>query len=275
MKPSCFCSYCVGRNREAGIDAQRAKQGFRELVTLIADAENDRPRPADGTVTSVLRTFYRFPEVLSWDYQWFRADEEICSQVHAIAKTRNPAIDSGRHVDHQRSSWDIFYRAATSYHEMAQNADFIKPILYHEAMGPRLRWWVLDRMNDRVLNELSLQQSLDLYYSLFGQAESERPNLGQLDAIGFGPEYVYRETSRCKLGVGDNAKGYAGIGIDIPWYIPGGMERRPSDPDVLRQAVHRAFDAGADGALASREYNEMQLSNLAAFGKAVREYEKH
>jgi hypothetical protein len=272
MKPGCFCPYCVSRNGEAGIDVERARRGFRELVSLIDDVENDRARPADGIVTSVLRTFYRFPEVLSWDYQWFRADEEICSRVHEIAKERNAAIDSGRHVDHQRSSWDIFYRAATTYGEMAENADFIKPILYHEAMGPRLRWWVLDRMKDRVLNELTLQQSLDLYYALFGQDESERPSAEQLDAVGLGPEYVYRETRRCKQGVGNNARVYSGIGIDIPWYIPGGMEPRPSDPERLKRAVRRALDAGADGVLASREYNEMRISSLTAFGDAVREW---
>jgi hypothetical protein len=270
--PSCFCPYCVSRNAKLGIDAERSKRGFAELLTLIRSLEDGRARPTDGVVATVLRTFYRYPEVLSWDHQWFRADEEVCSEVHRIAKSKNPDIDSGRHVDHQRSSWDIFYRAATTYGEMAENADFIKPILYHEAMGPRLRWWVLDRMKDRVLNELTLEQSLDLFYSLFGQDESERPSLEKLDSVGLGPEYVYRETRRCKLGVGNKARVYSGIGIDIPWYVPGGMEPRPSKPDVLQQAVLRAFDAGADGVLASREYNEMRISNLKAFGDAVREH---
>ena len=46
------------------------------------------------------------------------ADEEICSEVHQIAKQIKPHIDSGRHVDHQRSSWDLFFRSAVSYDEM-------------------------------------------------------------------------------------------------------------------------------------------------------------
>jgi hypothetical protein len=33
----------------------------------------------------------------------------------------------------------------------------------------------------------------------------------------------------------------------------------------------KSFDAGADGVLASRDYDEMQLSSLEAFGRAVRE----
>lgn len=164
-----------------------------------------------------------------------------------------------------------FYRSAISYGEMAENADFIKPIVYHEPMGPRLRWWVLERMKERVLNELTLEQSLDLFYSLFGHDSEKQPKLDELEEAGLGPEYVYRETRRCKQSVGDQAKVYAGIGIDVPWYVEDGMERRPSDPEQLEEAVQRAFAAGADGVLASREYNEMRLSGLEAFARGVRD----
>ena len=105
---------------------------------------------------------------------------------------------------------------------------------------------------------------------MFGHDPSKQPKLEDLDADGLGPEYVFRETSRCKESVGNQAKVYAGIGIDVPWYVPNGMERRPSDPDQITAAVHRAFDAGAEGVLASREYDEMRMSSLEAFGTAVR-----
>ena len=157
-----------------------------------------------------------------------------------------------------------------SYGQMAENADYIKPIVYHESMGPRLRWWVLDRVKDRISNDLSLELSLQLYYSLFGHDATKQPSVDELDRKGLGPEYVYREVLRCKQSVGDKAKVYSGIGIDIPWYVPNGMEHRPSNPEQLTAAVKRAFDAGADGVLASREYNEMRLSSLEAFGRGVR-----
>lgn len=276
ISPTCFCTYCIGRGKKRGIDAERAKTGFTQLFELmkaVASPKVKSPRSSESVLSSVMRIFYRFPEVLSWDYQWFQADEEICSEIHQIAKSAQPKIDSGRHVDHQRSSWDFFYRSAMSYEQMAKNADFIKPIVYHESMGPRLRWWVLERMKDRVLNDLTLDQSLQLFYSLFGHDAATQPKLKDLDAKGLGPEYVYRETLRCKQSVGDQARVYAGIGIDVPWYIPNGMEPRPSDPDQLTAAVRRAFDAGADGVLASREYNEMRLSSLEAFGKGVRQHQ--
>ncbi len=268
--PTCFCQYCKDRNKQHGINADRAKQGFRDLYQLVKGLEQNKPKPADGVFTMVLRIFQRFPEVLSWDYQWFQADEEIGSEIHRIVKSIQPNIESGRHIDHQRSSWDVFYRAAMPYDQIAQNADFIKPILYHETLGPRLRWWVIAEMQKRVLNELSLKQSLELYYALFHQDRKERPPLDRLDKAGLGPEYVFRETKRCKDAVRGSAKVYAGIGIDVPWYVPNGMERRPSNPETMQRAVKRAFDAGADGVLASREYIEMSLQSLKAFGSAIR-----
>ena len=279
LAPTCFCEHCVARNKGLGIDADRAKAGFARLyelmksVTALSEAgqsPRDERATADGVLSSIMRIFYQHPEVLSWDYQWFQADEEICSEIHRLAKSIRPEIDSGRHVDHQRSSWDFFYRSAISYEQMAANADFIKPIVYHESMGPRLRWWVLERMQHRVLNDLTLEQSLELFYNLFGHDRASQPAVDDLDRRGLGPEYVYRETLRCKQAVGDAARVYAGIGIDVPWYVPSGMEPRPSDPDELTQAVVRAFDAGADGVLASREYNEIRMPSLVAFGGGVR-----
>ena len=267
--PTCFCQYCADRNRQLGIDVNRARTGFAQLYSLIKRAETGDANPLDGLVTEIIRIFLRFPEVLSWDYQWFQADEEICSEIHRIAKSIRPNIDSGRHVDHQRSSWDIFFRAALTYEEMAKNADFIKPIMYHDAMGPRLRWWVLDTMGSRILKEFSTEQSLDLFYSLFGHDATKLPKLDELDRSGLGPEYVVRETQRCKQAVGNNAKVYAGIGIDVPWYIPDGMEPRHSDPEVLTEAVRRSLAAGADGVLASREYDEMRISSLEAFKRGL------
>lgn len=284
LTPTCFCQHCTERNKQRGIDAGRAKEGFAKLYGLMkagagrsavssraaAGSQKSSKRTADGALSSAMRILYQHPEVLSWDYQWFQADEEICAEVHRIAKELRPQIDSGRHVDHQRSSWDFFYRSAMSYEQMAENADFIKPIVYHDPMGPRLRWWVLDRMKDLVLSDLSLEQSLQLFYGVFGHDASKQPSLDELDKAGLGPEYVYREIRRCKTSVGKSAKVYAGIGIDVPWYVPNGMEPRPSDREKLIAAVHRAFDAGADGVLASREYDEMRIPSLEAFGKAVR-----
>lgn len=272
--PYCFCRHCVARNRKEGIDAERAKAGYRELHRLIKGLEDGGPRPADGAITAVLRVFQTHPEVLAWNYQWLLADEEIGREVYGAAKAVNPRAGVGRHVDHQRSSWDIFYRAAIDYATMAERADFIKPILYHDILGPRLRFWVLERMQQRVLNDLTLEQSLGLFYALMGLDASREPSLDELETTGLSPDYVYRETKRCLEGAGGRAKVYSGIGFDVPWHAPEGQRHFPGDPDTVREAVTRAFEAGADGIVASREYGEMRVHNLRAVGRAVDDWRK-
>ena len=59
----------------------------------------------------------------------------------------------------------------------------------------------------------------------------------------------------------------SGIGIDIPW----NNELYPSKPESVYRAVQLAFQAGACGVVASREYDEMRLANIKAFGDGVRD----
>ena len=269
--PACFCEHCNARSAEAGIDPKRAKEGYRQLYELIQRIEKGGAQPADGVMTSVLRIVMQFPEVLSWYQQWFQADEEIQAMVYQTAKAARPDADVGQHVDHQRSSWDIFYRAAVSYGDMAKHNDFIKPIVYHDILGPRLREWVIERKQERVLNDLSHAQALEMFYALFGHDPQTQPGFDALPNQGLSPEYVYREVMRCVDGAGGEAKVYAGIGFDIPHYIPNGMKKFPSKPETTYRATRRAIDAGAAGVVASREYSEMTVPNLRAFGKAVRE----
>lgn len=269
--PSCFCEHCNARNQKAGIDPKRAKEGYRRLYQLIEGIEKNGARPIDGVMTAVMRIVMKRPEVLGWYEQWFQADSEIQAMVYQTAKAAKPHADVGQHVDHQRSSWDIFYRAAVSYADMARHNDFIKPIVYHDILGPRLREWVIENMQARVLNDLSAPQALGLFYALFGHDGKAQPDFEALPDRGLSPEYVYREIKRCVDGAAGNARVYAGIGFDVPHYIPDGMKKFPSDPETTYQATRRALAAGAVGVVASREYNEMTVPNLRAFGQAVRE----
>jgi hypothetical protein len=268
--PTCFCEHCVNSNKEKNIDAERARTGYRNLYELMQQVSK-RDLPTDGVFTSVLRIMQQYHEVLAWNYQWLQADEEIGRLVYDAIKTIKPNAQVGRHVDHQRSSWDIFYRAAVSYGDMAKCADFIKPILYHDILGPRLRWWVLDRMKDRILGDLTLEQSLDLFYSVMNLNSDLEPSLNELNDQGMSPDYVYRETKRAVDGVEGSAAIYSGIGFDVPWHSPKGQVHFPSAPEQVYQATLRAFEAGAQGIVASREYSEMRVNNLKAIGKAVSE----
>jgi len=62
------------------------------------------------------------------------------------------------------------------------------------------------------------------------------------------------------------AKVYPGIGFDVPW----NGQHYPSDAEKVYEATRKGFEAGADGIVVSREYDEMRLANLKAVGRAVR-----
>jgi hypothetical protein len=129
---------------------------------------------------------------------------------------------------------------------------------------------VVEESSRRAFRDFSRQQTLELLYAALGLDPNTEPTLDQLADQGLSPEYVFRETQRCVQGAAQAAHVYSGIGIDVPWHRrSGGMEPRLSDPDRLSLACERAVDAGASGLVASREYDEMRLSSLQAFGRAV------
>jgi hypothetical protein len=77
------------------------------------------------------------------------------------------------------------------------------------------------------------------------------------------PDYVHRETRRSVASAAGKTKIYPGIGFNVPG--------ASDDPETIYQVVKKAYDAGANGVVASREYEEMTVPNLEAFGRAVRE----
>jgi hypothetical protein len=220
-------------------------------------------KPADGIFIGFLRILIRYPEILSWEYQYRLGREALCAAMYERAKKVKPAAEIGWHVDHQPSSWDAVYRAELSYEEMAPHSDFIKFIAYHAVLGPRIRDWYLARFQRTILGELSLEESLNLYYDIFGYDKAAEPALKELASKGFSPRYVYEETKRSVASAAGKTKIYTGIGFDVPGSAP-------DHPETIYDAVMKSFEAGADGIVVSRDYQEMHVSNLKAVGRAVR-----
>ncbi len=266
-KDACFCAYCVARGKAAGIDSERARTGYRKLYEYVQSLKSDAPKPPEGVFTVFLRHLIRYPEILAWEYQYRLSREEIKRGMYETIKAVKPDASVGWHISQQQSSWDIVYRAEMSYEEMAPYSDFIKLILYHAVLGPRLRSWYLERFKSTVLNEISLEQSLDLYYDAFGYDKHVEPKVDELAGRGLSPDYVYRETKRSVASAGGETKIYAGIGIDVPG-------SPPDDPEKIFQATIKAFEAGAGGIVISREYEEMRVPHLEAIGRAVRSLRK-
>lgn len=265
--PTCFCPHCVARGRERGIDPERAREGYEKLYTFVRGLMAGGPKPVDGVAVVFLRHLLRYPEILAWEYQYRLSREDVMRGMYEAIKAVKPTAQVGWHVDHQPSSWDVVYRAEMSYEEMAPYSDFIKFIAYHDVLGPRIRFWYLERFQRTILSELSLGQSLDLYYAVFGYDPNVEPSVEQLAANGFSPDYVFRETKRSVASANGKTKIYPGIGFDVPW----ASEHVPADPEEVYLATRKAFEAGAAGIVVSREYEEMRVPNLRAVGRAVRE----
>jgi hypothetical protein len=263
--PTCFCPHCIARGKGKGIDPERAREGFKKLFEYVRQLMAGGPRPAEGVFTLFLRHLIRYPEILAWQYQYRLSREEVMQGMHDAIKAIKPQAQVGWHIDHQPSSWDLIYRAEMSYEEMAPYSDFIKLILYHAVLGGRIRSWYLERFQRTVLGELSLDQSLDLYYALFGYDRNVEPKVQDLAAKGFSPDYVYRETRRSVASANGKTKIYSGVGFDVPG-------SPPDNPETIYQATLKAWEAGAGGIVVSREYEEMRVPNLKAVGRAVREW---
>lgn len=262
--PTCFCEHCAARGQAANIDAGRAREGYTRLFEYVRGLIDGAPKPPEGVFTVFLRHLIRYPEILAWEYQYRLSREAVQKAMYDAIKAVRPAADVGWHVDHQPSSWDLVYRAEMSYEEMGEHSDFIKLILYHAVLGGRIYSWYLRRFQSTVLAELTLTQSLDLYYAFFGYDRNAEPTVENLRQQGFSPDYVGREVRRSVASANGKAKIYAGIGFDVPG-------SPPEDPQKIRQAVINAFQAGASGIVVSREYEEMRVPNLRAVGDALRE----
>lgn len=266
--PACFCTHCMERARKSNIDPLRAREGYRLLFEYVQRLIRGEEKPAEGVFTLFLRYIIRYPEILSWEYLYRQSREDIQRGMYQSIKAVNPKAIVGWHIDHQPSSWDIVYRAEMSYEEMAPYSDYIKLILYHGVLGGRIRSWYLDRFKSTILSELTLEQSLGLYYALFGYSPEAEPAVDDLARKGFSPDYVARETRRSVASANGKTSIYAGIGIDVPG-------SPPDIPEIVYQATYKSLEAGAGGIVISREYEEMKVPNMAAIGNAVRDWNRH
>src|SRR5262245_4660384 len=257
----CFCEFCRTRGKGAGIDPERARKGFEELVAYVGALRGGTAKLPDGAAASFLRILLRYPEVIAWDYQYRLSRERIMKTMYDQVKAIKPLAPVGWHVDHWATSMDIVARSAMSYAEMAPWSDYLKVVVYHAVTGPRVRTWV-SNVQRSVLSELTLDEALALHYDLFGYDKTVMPKSDGAAVANTWPDYVSRETRRSVASAAGKTKIYPGIGFNVPGAA--------DDPETIYQVVRKAYDAGANGVVASREYEEMTVPNLDAFGRAVR-----
>jgi hypothetical protein len=266
----CFCEHCRSRGKAEGINVVRAQDGGRTLCKFMESLRKGSAKTPDGILPEFLAILLKYPELLAWERLWHESGNEVHKLLYKEIKAIRPEADVGRHVDHRQSSWDLMYRAGSRYQDMTEHVDFIKPILYHDILGPRLKSNYLDALGQGLLRELSLEQSLGLFYAWFRHSPKAEPTLDGLEN-GLSPEYVYRETKRAVDGAAGRAAVYSGIGLDIPSGSGWGTDVWQTDPDEVYAVVSKAFQAGAVGIVASREYEEITFDSLRVVGRAVRD----
>lgn len=286
---TCFCRHCGEIARNRGLDPERARQGYRELLAWNEKLQSGE-RPSDGAFTAFWRILLRYPEVLGWQNLWTESQRQLYRDIYGVAKAANRRVQVGWHVFHD-ISFSPFYRADQDYAELAQLSDFIKVVSYNNCAGPRFHHWV-HSISRFLFADLGVDQ---VYAMLLGMLNYEEADLDQLPSVGFTAEYVKRETERAIAGVGTGTKIYPGIDIDIPVGstaaavadrkkrnenvtglgvnvdVSSGDELTRCTRDSVKQATLAAFAGGAHGVVLSRKYSEMFLDNLSGAGDALDE----
>ena len=261
---NCFCTYCSEKGRQQGIDVERARQGYLALDRWVERTLND-PRPGDGIFVTWWRLLLEYPEVLAWEKFWFHSQEEVYGLIYGTAKGINPRVQVGWHIMHY-VTLSPFFRAEQDYSRLARTADFLKPCPYNNCAGPRFARYI-QNVQATLFRDFTPDQVLELHYRILGY-EGE-PALEQLPTAGLSANYVAAETKRAIAAVKNSVPIYPGIDIDIPT----AKNEKQTQPSDVKAAVLAALNAGAPGVVLSRKYAEMKLTNLAAAGEALQEFE--
>ena len=261
---SCFCEHHQKAARERGINVARAKEGFAQLDQFLR-AARARQRPADGYFVEFWRLLLEYPELLAWEKLWTDGKHAIYADVFRAAKESRPSVQVGFHLWHL-NSFSPFFRAEQNYAEFAKTADFLKIVVYNNCGGPRYAGY-LDNVGATLFGDVPPDDLLRLYNAWLGFG-NEAP-LDKLPTAGLSADYVFRESKRAIAGVtGTRCQIYPGLDVDIPTEKG---EKRTAPEDVYASTM-AALGSGAGGVIFSRKYSEMNLANLAAGGRAVKEF---
>ena len=259
---TCFCEFCRQKGAAAGIDVERARRGFGELEFFVRASRAGR-RPRDGHFVAFWRLLLEYPELLAWENLWIRSRHELQVELFRKVKSINPTLLVGWHLWHNLS-FSPFHRAEEEYPALTGFSDFLRPVLYSNCAGERMRSFV-DSAHGDLFGDVPGNLTLDFLYRLLDCAEAP---YDKVTAAGFSADYVLRETRRAVDGVaGTPTQIWPGIDIDVP--VP--PEASHCTPESVKATVRAVFQAGAQGVLLSRNYVEMKPENLSAAGAALRE----
>ena len=260
---TCFCEHHQKAARARGISFDRAHEGYLKLDQFVQNSLAGK-RPSDGYFVEFWRTLVEYPEIILWDRLFDEGKHQVLAEVNSAVKAVRKNLQVGFHIEHVNSFNPIF-RATRRYDELANKADFLKIVVYNNCGGERYARFI-ENVGATVFRDVPKDELLRFNDYLLNYANEA--SLGDLPAAGLSPDYITRETRRALEGVRGKCKILPGIDIGIPT----GKNSRKASPADTYAAAAAALKAGADGVIFSRKYSEMRLENLAAAGRAVREF---
>ncbi len=262
-RATCFCEFHQKAAREHGVSFDRAREGYRKLDQFVQAALADQ-RPADGYFVEFWRLLVEYPEIMIWDRLFDEGKHQVLADVNAAVKSVRKDLQVGFHIEHVNSFNPIF-RATRRYDDLAQKADFLKVVVYNNCGGERYANFIKN-VGSTVFRDVPKDELLAFNNHLLNYEHEAA--LADLATAGLSPDYVARETRRALAGVQGKCKILPGLDIGIPT----GANSRKASADDTYAATKAALAAGADGLIFSRKYSEMRLANVAAGGKAVKEF---
>ena len=259
---TCFCEFCQKRARAAGINVERAREGFVQLESFVR-AGRAGQRPVDGFYVTFWRILLNYPEIAAWEMLWTNSLRDTYAAIYKTVKTAKPSVPVGWHIWHN-NSFNPIYRAEQDLSVLAEYSDYLKMVMYHNCGGERMASYI-DSVSQTIYGDTPKQLLLDFELSVMNFKEA---GYDEIIAKGLSADSVYRETKRALDALADK-KTLVWPGIDID--IPTNAKSSHSTPEGTKDAVLAAFHTGAQGVILSRKYSEMKLANLSGAGDAVRE----
>ena len=261
-RSTCFCEHHQRAAKERGINFERAKQGYLKVDKFV-QASLKGERPSDGYYVEFNRLLLEYPEIIAWDQLFDLGKHQVLEQVYAAVKAVNKNLQVGFHVEHV-NSFNPFYRATRSYEDLAKKADFLKVVAYNICGGERYANFI-HNIGSTIFRDVPGEELMRFNNHLLNYGNEA--SLDKLPTAGLSPDYVFRETQRALAGVKGKCLILPGIDIGIPTKATS----RKSSPADTYAATLAAYKAGAHGVILSRKYSEMNLVDIDAAGKAIRE----
>ena len=261
-RSTCFCEHHQRAAKERGINFERAKQGYLKVDKFVQSSLKGE-RPSDGYYVEFNRLLLEYPEIIAWDQLFDLGKHQVLEQVYAAVKAVNKNLQVGFHVEHV-NSFNPFYRATRSYEDLAKKADFLKVVAYNICGGERYANFI-HNIGSTIFRDVPGEELMRFNNHLLNYGNEA--SLDKLPTAGLSPDYVFRETQRALAGVKGKCLILPGIDIGIPTKATS----RKSSPADTYAATLAAYKAGAHGVILSRKYSEMNLVDIDAAGKAIRE----